>query len=352
MSSNIFYSRTTKVLRAKSIAVLFAFILLHVSSLLHAQIGGRHSFQFLNAPVAARMGGLGGVNVSLADHDVNFFYSNPALNGDTLAQMASANYQFFVGDISHTALTYAHNVNRVGMMTFGVQHVGYGTIEGFDDTGAALGDFNANETAIYVSKSHQVGYYRIGASLKGVFSNLAGYRSSALALDLGGVFIHPDKRFTAGIVLKNIGFVLSDYSATASSTLPFDVQAGTTFKPEHMPLRFSLTAFNLVTPDATYDDPADETDDASGVKRVLNHVNFGAEVLFHRNVNALIGYNFLNHQALKLSEGGGGGAGVTLGLVIRIKAFEFVVSRAGYVAGQATYAFTLTGNMQKLLKRV
>jgi len=319
---------------------------------LHAQIGGRNSFEFLHVPVAARMGGLGGVNVSLADHDVNFFFSNPALNGDTLAQMASANCQFFVGDISHTAVAYAHDMNDIGMMTFGVQHMGYGAIESFDDTGASLGTIDASETAISVSKSHQVGSYRLGATVKGVFSNLAGYRSSAIALDLGGVFIHPAKRFIAGIVLKNIGFVLSDYSATADTRLPFDVQAGVTFKPEHMPLRFSVTAFNLVTPDATYDDPTDELDDASAVKRVLNHVNFGAEVLFHRNVNALIGYNFLNHQTLKLAEGGGGGAGVTLGLVIRIKAFELVVSRVGYVAGQATYAFTLTGNMQKLLKRV
>ncbi len=29
--------------------------------------------------------GLGGVNVSLADRDVNFFLSNPALSGDTLS---------------------------------------------------------------------------------------------------------------------------------------------------------------------------------------------------------------------------------------------------------------------------
>jgi hypothetical protein len=315
-----------------------------------AQIGGKRSFQFITTPVSSRLVGTGGVNVSFADHDVNYFFSNPALNGDTLAGVASVGYQFYVGDIGQSSAAYATNLNKVGVLTFGVQHISYGTIDSFDDTGSSLGTVNAQETLLTIGKSHQVGNYRLGISLKGIFSNLAGYRANAMAVDIGGVFRHPTQSLTVGIVIKNAGIVFSDYSSTAKTPLPFDVQIGTTFKPTYMPMRFSLTAYNLVTPDATYDDPAVDTDNSSAVKDVLNHLNVGAEILFHKNANVLLGYNFLNHQALKLDTGGAG-AGITWGLSLRIKKIEMIVSRAAYVAGNAVYSFTLSGNVNNMLKK-
>ena len=330
------------------VQLIFTFF---ISSNAYAQIAGKKSFQFLNIPVSARMAATGGVNVSLPDSDVNFFYSNPSLNGDTLAGVGSVNYQFYVGDISHSGFTYAGNLPYVGFLTIGVQHMGYGTITSYDDLGQIIGDFTAQETALVIGKVHQIGNFRIGGSLKGIFSNLAGFRSNALALDLGCTFLHPQKLWSVGLVVKNAGLVLSDYSSTADTQLPFDVQLGATVKPVHMPLRFSLTAYNLVTPDASNDNPANDGDNTSAVKDVLNHVSFGTEVLFHKNVNFLIGYNFLNHQALKLEEGGGG-AGLTLGFLARISKFEFVVSRAAYVAGSAAWSFTLSGNINKMIKRL
>ncbi len=127
-----------------------------------------------------------------------------------------------------------------------MQHLGYGTIEGFDQTGAATGDYKSGETVFIISKSHQVGNFRIGANLKPAFSTLAGYRSSALLLDIGGVFVHPSQELVVGMVIKNLGFVIQDYTESGTSSLPFDIQVGITLKPEHMPLRFSFTAYQLV----------------------------------------------------------------------------------------------------------
>ncbi len=315
------------------------------------QIAGRQSFQFLNVPVSSRVAGISGVNVSLADTDVNLFFNNPALIGDTLAGVASVDYQFYVADIRHSGVVYTTGLKKAGVVTFGIQHMNYGTITSYDETGAEIGDFHSSETSLNISKSHQIGNYRLGATLRGVFSNLAGFRASGMCVDIGGLFVHPKKSFTIGLAVKNAGFVFSDYSSTANTKLPFDVQVGTTFKPVHMPIRFSLTAYNLVDPDAAYDDPAVAEDNSSVVKDVLNHLGFGGEILFHRNVNMLLGYNFMNHQALKLEQGGGG-AGLTLGLVVKIKKFELVMSRAAYVAGNAAYSFTLSGNLNKMLKKI
>jgi hypothetical protein len=318
-----------------------------VAVVVFSESSAQTSFQFLKLPVSSRLAGLGGVNVSLADRDVNFFFANPSLNGDTLAGVASASYQFLAGS-GHAAAAYAHRFDKIGMLTFGVHHVNYGKLDGYDESGMPTGQFSAGETALVVGKSHQAGHYRFGASLKGIFSSIAGYGAGAVAVDLGAVFLHPNRRFTVGMAILNAGFVISDFSSDSQSTLPFDVQIGTTFKPQYMPLRFSLTAFNLtedvLISERNTEEPPTVFDD------IFSHLNFGAEILFHRNFNILLGYNYLNHRLLKL-DSGGGGAGLSVGLSAMVRDFDIVFSRVGYVAGKASYDFTVSMNIGKYFKK-
>lgn len=312
-----------------------------------AQWGGQRSFDFLNVPGNARLSGLGGVNVSLADRDVNFFFSNPALVSDSLAGFASAGYQFYVADIGQAAFAYAHKFKTIGTISFGVHHMSYGEITGYDASGLEIGSFKSGETALVISKSHQVSNFRVGANLKAAFSNMAGFHSSAIMLDLGGTFIHPTRDLTIGLAFKNFGFVLSEYSETSDTKVPFDVQVGATFKPEHMPLRFSLTAYNLASAGDVYDNPDDEDDDAGSFDRIIRHVNIGAEILFHRHVNVLIGYNFLKQQELRTENGGG--SGFSIGAAIKTKTFDIVFSRSSYGAGNGAYSFTVAANIQNMI---
>jgi hypothetical protein len=316
-----------------------------ISSTSVAQFGGKKSFEFLNVPNNARLAALGGVNVSLSDRDVNFAFSNPTLIEDTLSGFASMNYQFYIADVGQASASYAHHFKKVGTVAFGVQHLSYGDIESYDAAGADLGKYKASETAFFVSKSHQISNFRFGATLKWAFSSIAGYRANALMADIGGLFVHPRHDFTVGLTLKNLGFVLSDYTEDTDSPLPFDVRIGATLKPEHMPLRFSLTAYNLTNAYGS-----DGTDEPGTLNKILRRVNFGAEVLLHRNVNLMIGYNYLVHQELKL-ENAGGIAGISFGFSANIRSFEFVFSRSAYVVGNAGYAFTISKNIKTILSR-
>lgn len=310
-------------------------------------MGGQHSFEFLNVPGNARLTGLGGVNVSLSDKDINFFFSNPALVGDSLAGYASAGYQFFVADIGQASFAYTHKFKSIGTISFGVQHMNYGEITGYDASGLELGSFKSGETAIVISKSHQVSNFRIGANLKAVFSNIAGFHSSAMMFDLGGTFIHPTQNLTVGLTFKNLGFVLSEYSESSETKVPFDVQVGATFKPEHMPLRFSFTAYNLASSGDDYDNPDTEIDDLNSLDKIMSHVVIGTEILFHRNVNVLLAYNFLKGQELNTDNSGG--KGLSIGAAVNIKAFELVVSRSSYSVGNGAYSFTLNANLQSMI---
>lgn len=311
-----------------------------------AQFGGRNSFEFLNVAGHARLAGLGGVNVSLSNKDVNFFFSNPSLVTDSLAGYAAAGYTFYVADIGQAVFAYAHNFKRLGTLSFGVQHLGYGEIMGYDDTGGELGSFNSGETSLVISKSHRISAYTFGVNLKAVFSSIASFRSSAILLDVGGTFRHPEKDLTIGLVIKNFGVVLAEYSETSDTKIPFDVQTGVTFKPEHMPIRFSITAYNLAYAGNAYDAPNDDEDDVGNFGKVMQHLNFGAEVLLHRNVNVLLGYNVLKQHELKTDNQG---SGITFGAALKIKSFDIVLSRSGYTVSNAAYSFTVGANLNRII---
>ncbi|MEJ7644011.1 MAG: type IX secretion system protein PorQ [Chryseolinea sp.] len=314
------------------------------------QNAGRKSFEFLQVPNNARLASLGGYNVSLSDRDVNFFYTNPALSSDSLSGEAAVGYQFYIADVGQATFSYAHKFSGIGTVAFGVQHLGYGKIKGYDPTGAEIGDFESGETLLCMSKSHQAGNFRIGATIKMAFSSISGYRANAVLVDFGGLFRHPAQDFSIGLVIKNLGFVVSEYSFTSNTKLPFDLQLGTTFKPEHMPVRFSFTAYGFGNPHA-YSDPQSGVPEPGTLDKVLRSLNFGAEVLIHRNAALMIGYNYRIHQELKL-EDTGGAAGLSFGFSLRVKTFELTLSRGTYVMGNAGYAFTLSKNIDKLLKRL
>lgn len=315
------------------------------------QPGGDHSFEFLQLPAHARLSALGGVNVSLADKDVNFFLSNPSLVGDTLNGAVSAGYQFYLAGIGNALFSAAYDVPEIGQLMLGIQHLDYGTIHGFDPSGVETMDYASAETALALGKSHQVGNMRFGVVLKGVFSNIAGYRASALVADLGGIFKHPHHDFTAGLAIKNMGIVLSRYRTETSIEVPLDVQAGVTFKPQYMPLRFSLTAWHLTRGTLLEADDSPDGEKPSALKNIFSHLNFGAEILLHRNVNIMVGYNYLLRQALK-TETSVTPAGISYGFSLLVRPVEFVFSRSTYVTGNAGYSFTLSTNVNHFLKKV
>ena len=314
-----------------------------------AQPGERQAYDFLQLPAHARLAALGGVNVSLADRDINFIHNNPALAGDTLSGFVSAGYQFYAADVGNALFSYARDLGKAGLLVAGIQHTGYGTIRGYDDTGTETLEFSSGETALVAGNVREVGNFRLGATIKAVFSSIAGYRANALMMDLGGLFKHPTQHLTVGLVLKNMGITLSEYSPTSMSLVPFDVQAGVTMKPEYMPLRFSLTGYHLLKSRTLYPDPF-TGEEPSALKKVFSHLDIGAEILFHRNVNVMVGYNYLLHQALR-TETGGAGAGFSYGFSVWVKPVEFVFSRSGYAAGNAGYSFTLSTNTNHILKR-
>lgn len=339
--------RETSMLRVFTRSVIAAMVLaIETSAPSFAQTS---AFQFLNLPGHAVLSAQGGVNVSQADRNVTYFQSNPALAGDTLNGYGAASYMFYLGNTGLANFSYQQNFKRIGALAMGVQHLSLGQIQGYDVLGNPTAKFSSGETAVMIGKSHQIRYFRLGVNVKGVFSNIAGYRAQALVFDVGGTFIHPRHDFTVGLVIKNFGFMMSDFSETSSTQLPFDVQAGTTFKPEHMPVRFSITAYHLIRYNIPYYNANATQEQPNSFDKAMSHFNFGAEVLVHKYGSVLLGYNILRHQELKLNNAGGA-SGLSFGFLLKTKALNLAASRSGYVTSGA-YQVTLSVQLQKLITR-
>ncbi|MCE2733787.1 MAG: type IX secretion system protein PorQ [Flammeovirgaceae bacterium] len=305
------------------------------------------AYSFLNNSTSAKQNALGGYAPALADNDLVLGLFNPALSGDTLNHHAAVHLHFLPAGATTSVFSYQPIVGNSGAWQFSLVHTSYGSIDAFDAAGNALGNANAADTYLSIAKRWQVGLFRVGVQAKPFFSNLAGNRSNGLAMDIGGVFQHPTQALSVGLVLRNIGFIATEYAVSSEDNIPLDVQLGITFKPKYMPFRFSLTAIDLTD----FDTPTiDAENPPSTVDKVVRHINIGSELILSKNFNFIFAYNFRRRQDLQLSETASG-AGISYGVWFGIKAFQFTLSRTSLGSGQGQVAFALSTNLNQVIFR-
>ncbi|MDX5346979.1 MAG: hypothetical protein LPK19_07010, partial [Hymenobacteraceae bacterium] len=83
--------------------------------------------------------------------------------------------------------------------------------------------------------------------------------------------------------------------------------------------------------------------------QLARHFVFGGEFLLGKNFHVRAGYNHLRRKELRM-EDASGGAGFSMGAMLRIRSFQLDYGRAWYhTAGAANY-ITVTSNLQSLFK--
>lgn len=310
-----------------------------------------NSFSFLNIANNARVNGLGGINVSLADNDVNLFSFNPALLDSANAGQIGLNFSPYLASSKFLTLNYSPKLTQkmAGNWAVSLQNLNYGTFQGTDAVGNLTNEFSANDFSLGLTYSRRVNYISFGITTKVVASVLESYSSFAFLTDWGGTFKHPKHDLSIGVVAKNIGFVLKNYG-NIRPDVPFDLQLGASFKPKYMPVRFSLTGHHLYVFDIAYNDPAfNFTFDEQGNKipkkistadKISRHFILSTEILIHKNFNVLLGYNFLRRKEL-LINGLGGVAGFSFGANLRLKKLDFAISHSILTSPKGQTSFTL-----------
>ena len=200
----------------------------------------QQGFHFLNLPNSSRAATLGGSAVSSNDHDIAMGYQNPAILGDsTLGDIYIMYHPYFAGINRICAITQ-FNARKIGPLTAGILFTDYGTLDETNELGAVISTFQAQDYVLYLSKSHSISSFTMGINFKIAGSYISTMGANALLIDLGGIYRSPHQNFTVGMVIKNLGFLITDFTINEKTSLPFNILIGTTFKPEHMPKFFLL----------------------------------------------------------------------------------------------------------------
>ncbi|MBA4854103.1 type IX secretion system protein PorQ [Emticicia sp. BO119] len=322
------------------------------------QTFSQNSFSFLTLPNNAHLNALGGINASLFDKDINLHTINPALLDSSQRGQLGINYSPYLAQSNFFTLNYAPIFkNATGKSQWGIslQNLNYGNFQGTDAVGNPTGEFSANDFSLGVTHSRQISNISFGITAKLVGSVLESYNSIAILTDWGGTFRHPNYDLNLGIVARNIGFVVKSYG-NIKPDIPFDLQIGASFKPAHMPVRFSVTAHHLYVFDIAYNDPAfNYTFDNQGNKvpektsvadKIFRHLVIGTEILIHKNFHLLAGYNHLRRQELTINSLGGAG-GFSFGANLRLKQFGFSLSRSVLTTGKGYFTFSALWNLLK-----
>jgi hypothetical protein len=320
-----------------------------------AQIGGKRTFSFLALPTHSKVAALGGTHITGTDPEASLMLANPALLHADQHHHVTFSFTDYVADVSHNTLTYVLAPRQKGRWGLGLSYLHYGDFTQRDAAGQEEGKFSAADYALSLTHATTIDHFTLGASVKLAVSAIAEYKAVALLTDVGGIFKHPEKDLTLGLALKNIGYELRSFTGQEREPTPFDVQIGVTYKPEHMPFRFSITAHHLQQPDIVYLDTTGHARNNKFLKKALGdqiarHFVLGGELLLTKNLNLRVGYNHLRRKELRL-ENAPGTAGFSMGLLLRIKGFQLDYARAFYHQAGASNFFTVGTDLGRFFKK-
>ncbi|MCC6866460.1 MAG: type IX secretion system protein PorQ [Ignavibacteria bacterium] len=278
------------------------------------------AFDFLRVETGAKASSLAGAFDTYTD-DPNAMFYNPGSLSTITNSKVSAGFGKYLLDIKFGTLAYATKYKDLGWFGVGIKYFNYGSFERADENGITNGEtFNANDLMLSVGYGNFI-YDKInyGVTLKYIYSGIAEYKSSALALDIGVQYHLPKSQFSLSFGINNLGAQLSSYIETKEK-LPLDVRVGVSKRLEHTPVRLNVTFSKL----------------NESREKFLQHFkafSIGAEFIFSDYVSARLGYDNESRQDMKLGTSLGI-SGFSTGLGIRFAekyVFDYSLNSLGKV---------------------
>ena len=319
---------------------------------LSAQIKGAGSgvFHFLNLPASSRLNALGGENVSISDDDISMAFINPALLTAHTDKVLQLNYAYYLAGTMFGSAMYGHNY-RDNYFGAAVHYLDYGKMSYADENGNLLGTtFTAKDICINLMYARQLGpLFRVGATLKPIFSVYEQYTSFAMGADIGGHFQTADSTFQMGLALRNVGWQLKSFYeedfGQHTEMLPLNLELGLSYRLAHAPLRFSLTAHNLQCWDIA---PANE--EVKWYDMLFRHTIWAVDIVPKSNKFYLtFSYNHRRQAEMNLTDVRSL-AGFAFGAGIKIYKFRLGFAMSQYTKSNFTYQVSLSTDINSFLK--
>lgn len=334
------------------IATLFLLILSFGTPALAQE--GSTAYNFLNITSSSRIYGLGSVNISLVDDDIFTADQNPALLGQEMSNQIGLNYMRYIGGSNFAGLRYAHAVGEHGTFGAGIQYFGYGSIKETDSNGNIIGEFAPKDVSFNATYSYDItDRLRGGATVKFVYSGYADFTAFALATDLGINYYDPERDLSLSAVVSNLGGQVKRFNESYDR-LPIDVRLGWSQSFGSLPLRFSITAWNLTKWHLPYYETGDGTGNEDFIKKdkfmsnLFRHLVFGVDLISNPNWYLGLGYNYKTRTDMS-TYSRSFISGFSLAGGIKVKSFGVGVAFAQPHTGATTFMVNLNCDLNSLI---
>lgn len=301
-------------------------------------------YDFLDLPTTARQTAIGGTHALIGAQESGFVFHNPAVLSDTLDKAIALNITPIAGGILHGSAAYAHHHDKVGTFSAGVQYINYGEFDWTTSEYEHLGTFGAQEVALYLSIARKITpHWTLGATVKPIFSKFEQYNSVGIAMDMGAMYRSQNKRFSAGVVLRNLGGQITTYhNDDGHESLYTDLRLGVTYKPEHAPFRFTMTMKDLFH----WNLSTNKDKDLHWGDNLMRHIVLGVEFMPIRNFFIGLGYDQRKRRELR---GTSGMAGVSWGFGLRVFRIDIAYGCGKYHAAGAQNSISISTNLSRFL---
>lgn len=315
---------------------------------------GSTAYNYLNITSSARIYGLGGINITAVEDELSVTDQNPALLGPEMDNQILVDYMLYMGGSNFAGARYARAINDRGTWSAGIRYFGYGNITAADEFGNINGTFSPKDVNFNAAFSYDItDRLRGGIALKFLYSSYEEYSALAIATDIGINYYDPDSEFSASVVLANAGGQVKRFNDT-HDRLPFDIRLGIAKIFPGLPIRFSITAWNLTkwhlpyleTGDGTTTEPFKKKDSFSS--NLFRHLVFGVDFVPSERFFVALGYNYKTRTDMS-TYARNFLSGFSLGAGLNLRRFNVGLALAQPHSGATTLMLNLNLNLNDLL---
>lgn len=316
---------------------------------------GSTAYNYLNITSSARIYGLGGVNISTVEDELSTADQNPGLLGFEMDNQVMVDYMRYLGNSNFAGVKYAHAVGERGAWAAGIRYFGYGEMKAADATGVITGTFSPKDLNFSGTFSYDItSRLRGGISLKLLYSAYEEYSAFAVATDLGINYFDPDTDWSFSAVVANLGGQLKKFHENYDR-LPIDVRLGATKGFSGVPIRVSVTLWNLTKWKLPYYDSSDGTSSEPFEKKesfgsnLFRHMVFGVDFVPSDRFFVALGYNYKTRTDMSTYKRSFL-SGFSLAAGMNVSRFNFSLAFGQPHSGATTLMFNLNMNLQDLVR--
>ena len=347
------YIPAPRVLRCPGMILALLTALLFSGARLSAQDGST-AYNYLNVTSSARIYGLGGVNISTVEDELSTAAQNPGLLGFEMSDQVLVDYMRYLGNSNFAGVKYARAIGERGAWSAGIRYFGYGEMKAADETGVITGSFSPKDVNFSGTFSYDItSRLRGGITMKLLYSSYEQYSAFAVATDLGINWYDPETDWSFSAVVANLGGQLKKFHESYDR-LPIDVRLGATKGFSGVPVRLSVTLWNLTKWKLPYYDSGDgtsnqpfETKESFG-SNLFRHMVFGVDFTPSDRFFVSLGYNYKTRTDMSTYKRSFL-SGFSLAAGMNVSRYSFSLAFGQPHSGATTLMFNLNLNLQDLI---